>query len=332
MNNLKKSIISLATILLSLLCNISPCFADDSCRLYLDIAFNSNIAFDKYDVDLYLDNAFLSNIDHGRHFTKLITTSSGSHTISFYKTNDRTVSGSWKFSISQDSTLSCSIKAEKKDISINNPRTYASIKDAFLVMPNMLYMKVSVAESRMRSCGFINCIFEADSGTIMNKSNWIIVSQSVGAGKEIDCNQAITFTCTKSEDFVLKKSQGKSIPKAEEIAEQFGFIINNFKSVASNKTISFSSSDKELWVITSCSESDKKITFCAKYTGEVVVPDVVGKKLTSAIDILQSAEFSNISYSSEVWNKGNWVVVKQSIPAGTKTNADSSLFLGVEKK
>ena len=66
---------------------------------------------------------------------------------------------------------------------------------------------------------------------------------------------------------------------------------------------------------------------------EIPMIDVSGLVLNDAINKLKSTGFTTIREEpySEIWNKNNWKVISQSIPAGTATDKNTQIILNCEK-
>lgn len=90
-----------------------------SARLYLDISFEENFIFDKYDVNLSVDGSLIDTLPHGKHYTKLLEVQEEMHEVCFYKVDDEAVFGMTSVEMTGDTTLlaatlSCAVGQRKK--------------------------------------------------------------------------------------------------------------------------------------------------------------------------------------------------------------------------
>ena len=106
----------------------------DDKAIWADIRVNmkSNLFFSTYDVSLYLDNQYITTIKHGSDKRTKIQIQPGTHTICFYKAEDKTVFGEETFKANEYVYVNCSISAHGNKVSIDKyeviPR-YRSIED-----------------------------------------------------------------------------------------------------------------------------------------------------------------------------------------------------------
>ena len=109
-------------LLFTLLFSFSPLvFAENDYSIKIDIHFNQNLLFSKYNVVVYLDRNRLGTIPHGKQFTKEISNvSSGTHSLQFVKDGDSSVTGETSFKITGDSAFSCRISSSSRSITVYN--------------------------------------------------------------------------------------------------------------------------------------------------------------------------------------------------------------------
>lgn len=98
-----------------------PALAEEY-TINLDIDFDENLAFSRYDVDMKLDTEFIASLSHGVSGKKTFSASEGDHTIWFYKHGDSSVSGSAKININGNLNVSCKIHCNSTQVTVSNVR------------------------------------------------------------------------------------------------------------------------------------------------------------------------------------------------------------------
>ena len=170
-------------------------------KLYLDIEFEGNILFDKYDVDVCFDEQKLDTIAHGSYYTKLLASiEEGEHELMFYKHGDESIKGVYQVNINNDLTFKCKIHAKGSEIKIDEVQTMNSIEGNSIQMIDTGGMNLQEAMEKLADLGFVNVTSEAEDDVIIVESNWIVVSQNVEVGKEYDKNTEIILNCKHNED------------------------------------------------------------------------------------------------------------------------------------
>lgn len=86
--------------------------------LHLDVAYESNVIFAKYDVRVLLDGESLGTVSQGKTFTKTVELEEGSHSIGFCDTGDSSNTSKTSISIDEETFYSCSLKAHTDSIDI----------------------------------------------------------------------------------------------------------------------------------------------------------------------------------------------------------------------
>ena len=93
--------------------------AADKDRVMVEIDFVRNLLFNKYDVDVYIDNDFVAKMAHGTDLKKEVRLdNTGTHTIVFYKSGDRSVTAKTAFLADSHYSFCCKITTERKKIRI----------------------------------------------------------------------------------------------------------------------------------------------------------------------------------------------------------------------
>ena len=167
-----------------------------SYKLYLDIAFEGNLLFDKYDVDVCFDEEKLDTIPHGTYYTKMLeSVDEGSHSILFHKNGDESVKGEYEVKVKGDTTFKCTIHAKGSEVKIDEIQTIDSIEGNAIQMIDAVGMNLEEARKSLTELGFVNVTSEAKDDVIFVDSNWTVVSQNIAAGTECDKNTEIVLTC-----------------------------------------------------------------------------------------------------------------------------------------
>ncbi len=334
-----KRIISFLIGIIMLCSCFAVALADEMTKMiYLDVDFKSNLLLHKYDVDLYLDNKAVARIPHGERYVELYEVEEGNHTFKFTRHGDKDVYGNLNINVTDDTTIKCSITAEKKTVEISEAVVRKNgVWEAFLVVPDLSYVLLENAMSGMQERGFDNVVPKDLHGSQIKKyDGWIVVGQRPSGGTEARKDNPIILSCMKDSEFVNQLTRGKHPLEVYQIIRPYGFITSDFYSRANNKVVPKKEDgtiqDNDSWTVAWSSVSaNKTVWFSLTYIGEKVMPNVIGKKLPEAKKILYNEEFYNISYKENVWQESNWTVVGQNIRAGTTVSATTSIVLTLEK-
>ena len=172
-----------------------------SYQVYLDVEFEGNLLFDKYDVDVCFDEQKLDTIAHGSYYTKLLSSiEEGEHELLFYKHGDESIKGEYQLKVNSDTTFKCKIHAKGSEIKIDEVQTMDSIEGNSIQMIDTKGMNLQEAMYKLADLGFVTITSEAEDDVIFVESNWIVISQNVEAGKEYDKNTEIILNCKHIED------------------------------------------------------------------------------------------------------------------------------------
>ena len=307
-------------------------------QFYFDLTFDSNLFLATYDIDVYLDGTMIDTIPHGKNFTFLTKLKEGDHEIVFYKNTNHDVKSSKNINITADSTLTGRLHSNNNDIELNDFVVKNSIENTSFEVANVEGMILEKALSTLASIGFIN-LSEDPSGEIWDRSNWVVISQSVKAGEIKDKNTPITLSCIKRSDYLSKYYLKLSIPeamkKAEEMNNTIRFVDYVQNAYMDNKVSNMSAEDKEKWIVKQASYDSETINLAFVYTGNVEMPDLKSKPLTTALNMLKEKGFSAIETvtddGSYIWDNKEWKVSKQSVDPGLLVNANGLITITVTK-
>ena len=110
---MKRKLSFLCTIIyvLCVILTINTALAD-SYIITLNVDFEENLMFSRYDVTVCLDNTKVGTYPHGCDFAVNIPTDEGNHTIWFYEDNNTPTKGSIELDVSSNTAISCKIKCK----------------------------------------------------------------------------------------------------------------------------------------------------------------------------------------------------------------------------
>ncbi len=86
--------------------------------LNLTIDFDGNFLFNKYDVDLYLNDSQISTLEHGEDYEFTLTPQTGTVVLRFEKSDDDSVSETYKFTLKSDTELELVLTCDKENITV----------------------------------------------------------------------------------------------------------------------------------------------------------------------------------------------------------------------
>ena len=114
----KLSLICLAVYLLCALFSTGTALAGTH-TVTLNVDFEKNLMFSKYDVDVFLDTAKIGTYDHGRDFSVSFQADDGNHTVWFYDHDDNSKRGSIEVAVSSDTVISCGIECKNNKVNVS---------------------------------------------------------------------------------------------------------------------------------------------------------------------------------------------------------------------
>ena len=312
---------------------------DGITQLYFDIVFSSGLFSAKYDVDLLINDEKIGTIPYGERFTKLIDLDPGEYSLIFCSSDNHEIASPVeKINLKKDTTFACTLKAEKEAVKTSNKKISSGLIGAHLAVPDLSYCLLNASEDTLGKIGFVNIDYKSNNGkSIMNHSNWLVLSQSVSAGTSIDKNDPIVLTCGKKENLITEWFSGTNMLTAGPVADQYEYTISFINGVTRDelKASDFSEDEKSLWRVSSLTDqTGKSARLTVLYTGQVTVPNVTGQVLRDAVDSLRALNFSSVKEqtdSGSVWDRDNWFVIEQSIAAGQSIAADDTIILYCSK-
>ena len=311
------------------------------CQVYIDAKSELNAIFSTYAMDIYMDDTLIGTVENGKYLTQLIDITEGAHELFAYRSDNNSMVGSKKLTITNDTTIQCEISHSSTSITFKSWNLANGVSASSIEVPALVGMVLSTAKDQLENAGFVNVHYESSGdNSIWNTNNWTVISQNVEPGAIVDKNEEILLTCQKTEDYVLSLFKNLTIEEAEQKAKEENLKIT-CESILTGETIDATGLDtdhKQRWAVEEASmkaSEDKLIVLRLRFTGEVEVPDVIKLPLDEADSALKSLQMSHVSLQDESGKNisaGNsWIVLKQSINEGTVVQADKEIILTCTK-
>ncbi|MHA3224852.1 DUF4839 domain-containing protein [Globicatella sulfidifaciens] len=305
-----------------------------SYQVYLDVDFKANLFLDKYNVNVYIDEKEIGHIEHGEYFTLLLNDiKEGNHEIRFESNEDTSVFGEHIFNVEEDTTLSLSIKAERKKVLLENINIEKGVNESGLAMPDLKNTQLDIALEQLKTAGFINVSYDSEGGeSIWDDSNWIVNQQNIDVGEKIDKNTKIILSAIKYNTYINESYKDLTLKVVLSKAEQEQF--TKFEYVLENKELSDDEIANKLedWRVLEAepiTADQKTLKVILAYQGEVSMPNLIGMNIDEVKQELSKNFINNYeekfpdnnSYRSSL----DYVVKEQSINPEVKFNASDKL-------
>lgn len=322
-----------ATVLLFLFFFLLPSsvLAGGEVQMYLDLTFEENLLFDKYDVVLLLDGEKVADLPYAQPFTRMIRTSSGKHEIRLCREGKEEVTGAESIRLKQDSTFRCVIKTEGSRIRFLEADLLPTLEGSSLSVPDVTLLRLSDGLSSLEAQGF-QCVTAQGGGKQKIKSGfdgWLILAQSQPSGARIDKNEEIVLSCQEIEEYLDEAFLGLTPPEAIERASGAGWEISLVDALTERdlRNVLASSSPEELtkWTVagTEAVRSNRKLAnLLVRRSGASPVPNVLNMALPYAVHELHWQGFDSITPVKEDGKKissgdyKNWKVIGQKPSSG----------------
>lgn len=240
-----------------------------TCKLFLEVDFEENLLFSKYNAELYLDDQYIVTLSHGKYFTTTLDVKPGKHKLSFKEENGSN-RGNAEFTVTRDSTFTCKIQTTSYSIDVSNESLTESVRDTSVTMPSTVGMLYSEALEVLKNAGLVNISYDTVGDHIIwVDSNWLVQGQNVEPGTSIPKSEDIKLECISLEDYWKEAYVGKNVGEIQKLAEEKGFTVM-FQD-QSEKSLdmmieSMDSKEKEDWIATAAKQYS--------FTGSTVVVTV----------------------------------------------------------
>ena len=224
----------------------------EECQLYIEISFEENAFFSRYNVELYLDDSFIATIPHGNYYTSMQTVQKGEHRLTFKEENGSNRSTA-DFNIKGDSTFSCKIKATSSNIKISNKQVTNTIAFAMISTPDLTGLLYSDAVKVLKQTGFANYSYETTNGkSIFDSDNWLVIDQSLLVKSEVPKSEPILLTCISLDDYFKAEYMNKNVNYITKHASENQFEIiykDGSDSDISDEIKALDNEERKDWVV-----------------------------------------------------------------------------------
>ena len=136
----------------------------------IEIDFESNWIFSKYDVNVVIGDQVLGTMKHGEDTTYNINLQSGSYDLTFSKSDNSDVFGTVGLEINSATTVKYHISCNSQNVKVEQLEYKSSLETGSLLIPvnsdYFLRKNYKEAENYLRSIGFSNVVSEATTGTL----------------------------------------------------------------------------------------------------------------------------------------------------------------------
>lgn len=308
--------------------------------LYLNIVNEANLILAKYDIGIRLDDNSIGIVKNGDRYTEQVVVGVGTHKIKFINSNDEKIVTEYSFDVDSEATIEISLKAHIDSIEILKSNLTKGIEENEVTIPDFCGYMLPVARKELEVLGVENIKTTVNSNEfIIDEKNWIIFSQNIDPGSKMDRYGQITLVCGRIKDFVDTYMFRKPLKEVLNLGNKYGFTIELIDDQTGTK-VSINNEESELneWTIVSYSapsNNTKKVTYNLAFGGIGKVPSVIGMTVSKARKELQKEHFTNISLTNDdnatIKNEKNWIVVEQSVEAGTEYSVLETIVLKVEK-
>lgn len=228
-----------------------------NCRVYLDITSEANLLFNMYDMDVYVGKDKAGTVANGEVLTKQMELLEGEYELIAYKASDNSVKATQNITVAGDMTVKCEI-AHGGSINFKNTTISEGIIGASLKVADVTGKILSDAKEELESLGFVN-VQEEPRGDIWDRNNWIVTSQSIKAGTEVDKNEKIQLDCIKLDKYLADTYVGKTLAEAESAAKESRFALRYLSSEddtdLSEKVNALDDEHKAYWSVDSAKRS-----------------------------------------------------------------------------
>lgn len=270
------------------------------CYLYLDITSESNLFFNTYSISVSLDGNPIGTVDNGSVITYMADIDCGEHTIEFVKKDSSSPKQSKILYVNENTTFSCKLIHSDSSIDINNESIEHNLDKASIEVIDVTNISCFAARQKLKNIGFANITTNPEN--ISPEYNWIVTSQSVAPGTQIDKNDLIQLTCISGNDY-FAYYVGKNANECEKLAEGAWYRIVFKKDAFTTYDLSLlSEKGKEDYIVSSVSYSgfNDQVELYLTYIGPTPVPTATPtpRPTTSTTRTTTTTTASSVYYST----------------------------------
>lgn len=240
------------------------------CKLDLLISSEANLLFSIYDMSVSLDGEEIGSVSNGETFSYSCEVYNGEHELFICKHGEDEPNCRRTIEVSEDLNYKCDVSHGADKIELKNEVINLT---ADLFMPDVTGMALSDAFAALQAKGFTN-LREEPHGSIWDRNNWIVITQSITAGTTIGLNDYIQLDCIKLDEYFNNEYVGKSVGEIQALAEAHGFSVvfeDEHWNNLNDRVAAMDADEKENWIATSARQyggAEKTACVTIKYTGE----------------------------------------------------------------
>lgn len=204
-------------------------------NVYFVVENGVNLMMAKYDIDLYVDDQKIGTVPNGSVFENTVSFKAGDHVFTVRKNTDSSVKASYSFSLKEDATLECDLKAHTSSIDIEN-FTFTSGIEKQIEMENVTGMVYGDALKLLNDKGFSNVTHD-EASDIQNDGNWIVTGQNIEPGVMTREKKEIILICIRINDYVTGIFKDMNLTEVPAAAEENGYTSVIYKDRDSGEVI-----------------------------------------------------------------------------------------------
>lgn len=336
-------------------------------KLYFDVeVIAPEDVLTGHSIELYMDEQMVHKFEDNKYYTELIDAEEGNHVLSFKVDNEVVSENNQNIELNEDMSVSF-VLGYGETLDITSYETVNSIADSAIVYEDMVNVSLDKAMEELSNKHFVNVRYESnDESSILETSDWIVVSQNVSPGIELDKAEEIVLTCRKiyfqlyfdltfdqnlllatyDIDVYLDGEKIDTIPhgknftymtKLKEGEHSAIFYKNTDNSVYSEKKLDIKTDSTLTGNLHSNNKDIELNDFVLKDGIENTsfeVVNVTGMRLDKALELLGSIGFTNVvkEPAGDIWVDYNWIVSSQSVAAGSTVDKNTKIVLNSVKK
>lgn len=281
----------------------------------LNIDFEGNLIFSRYDVIVSVNSEELGTLAHGKSNVFTISLPEGSYTISFTNAKDNTVAGSIRLNVNSDTKVSYHITCHSNEVKVEQTDLRQALQHGMIMMPfsskRFLRKDCKTVVSELESLGFTNIIANATTDNVWGMSPVDSIVQ-VKFGEKADYNRGDIFSENTPvkvlyhvPDFAFEQS-AISVTEREAFAlaynltsgdglETINFTINNKDILKRNEDGTYTALMPGQAIVTATS-GDHICSECTVEVKEIIVPidsiELSQNELTVAVGGIFSLDYT----------------------------------------
>lgn len=205
-------------------------------------------------------------------------------------------------------------------------------------MLDVTNVTASEAYTKLQNVGFYNIVCTAYGSVLDYLDGYVVYQQREEAGTMVKQDASIELICLTDGEYLSETLVGKTLQEVEIALTDFGFQADFIDALTEEyfeeDFEEWTEEEKADWKVKSLEvlpDEDKFMEIVLSYAGELTMPDVKGKTVKQALEILEKAGFSNVKTSTkkgeEIEDPAKWKVTSQSVAADELIEADALIKL-----